>query len=258
MVSNAFWQWFNDYAVPKMDAGKISRSKTFRKAFEHLDKFKDPIIVETGCVHGPDKDSRGLREADLVELPKRDIPWPWTDSLMGDLCWAGHGCSTLLFDKYVSLNGGHVYSVDINPDRVKRARTLITPLVTEIHIGDSVEFLRNLTKTNAKSPHLVYLDSFDIEWNMQTESQVHHFNELQAIFPKLTTDTLVLVDDSPCIQDASGRHRISGKGGLIAEYANELQVPLAFSKYQTAWLGFPGTRQEYKPAAISYWAINVS
>src|SRR5260221_721769 len=125
MVSSEFWQWFNDFAAPKIDAGPVIRSNTFRKAF-------------------------------------------------------------------------------------------------------------------------VYLDSFDIEWHIKSESQVHHYSELRAVFPKITTDTLVLVDDSPFLLDEDGNYRISGKGGLIAEYAVELGVPLAFSEYQTAWLGFPGTRDYRK------------
>ncbi len=220
MVSSEFWQWFNDFAAPKIDAGPVIRSNTFRKAFEYLDRFDSPIIIETGCTHEPGED--------------------------GNLCWGGHGCSTLLFDKYVSINGGHFWSVELNPERVRHTEKLIGKN-SQISCGDSIEFLTNFAKYDQfPSPHLVYLDSFDIEWHIKSESQVHHYSELRAIFPKITTDTLVLVDDSPFLLDEDGNYRVSGKGGLIAEYAVELGVPLAFSEYQTAWLGFPGSRDYRK------------
>src|SRR5882672_2406011 len=102
---NEFWQWFDDYAEPKLK----HRSNTFRKMFVHLDKFKDPIIVETGCV--------------------------------GDISnafWLNQGCSTILFDRYVSLNGGHFWSVDIDLERVQSAEKLMGES-SQVSCGDSVE-----------------------------------------------------------------------------------------------------------------------
>lgn len=205
---NEFWNWFDDYAEKKLRF----RAKTFRMIFEHLDKFNNPIIIETGCVGEPD-----------------------------DETWAGHGCSTLLFDKYISLNGGSLWSVDINFDKVQAARKLVGDN-SQIAYCDSVEFLKDFSKSDNPSPHLVYLDSYDFDRYVATESQVHHHNELRAIFPKLTPDTLVVVDDSPVGLDENEDYTIGGKGALVSKYASELGVPIAFAGYQSGWIGFPGFR----------------
>src|SRR5258706_11793316 len=211
---NEFWQWFNNYADPKLGNRRI----TFRKMFEHLDKFKDPIIIETGCIRFAEG---------------------WIDE-----AWAGDGCSTILFDKYVSFNGGHFWSVDIGVVRVQHAEKLMGKN-SQISCGDSVELLRNFANDDRyPTPHLVYLDSWDFEWYVATESQAHHYNELKAIFPKLTPDTLVVVDDSPVAVDEEESYVVGGKGSLVSRYAGELGVPLAFSGYQSGWLGFPGIRTQ--------------
>lgn len=208
---NEFWQWFNNYAYPKLGF----RSDTFRKMFEHLDKFKDPIIIETGCVN---------------------------DTYEGiDLCWAGHGCSTILFDKYVSLNGGRLLSVDMDLKCVQDARKIVSKN-SQIICKDSIEFLKDLVKGDLGQsyPDLIYLDSGNWEWPATLETQVHQFNELMILMPKIRSDTLVVTDDSPCSLDETENYVIQGRGCLIDQYANERDIKLVFSGYQAGWVGFPG------------------
>src|SRR5215475_6179752 len=204
-----FWSWFESEAASKLD-GLIDRGRsvTFRLMFQHLDKFSKPTIIETGCI-------------DKID----------------DFNWFHCGCATYLFDKYVSLKGGKVYSVDIDEIRVRRAKKLVSENTTIIY-NDSVEYLKQWCNG---TPRLVFLDATSLDWHNETPAQVHHFNELKVILPKLDNDTLVVVDDSPAIIDGANL-TIVGKGGLVAKYAAELGVPLIFHKFQSGWQGFPGDK----------------
>jgi tetratricopeptide (TPR) repeat protein len=211
---NEFWGWFNDYAAPKL----LTRAITFRKMFEHLDKFENPVIVETGCV-------------------RYDEVW------VSD-AWAGDGCSTILFDKYISLNGGYLYSVDLDSDNVEYARTIVGKN-SKVYCEDSISFLNYLVREDVcQSPiRLVYLDAGNS--SSEVEVQVHQFNELMAIMPKITQDTLVVTDDSPLSLDETGKYIMGGRGGIINQYASEHGIEWEFAAYQAGWIGFPGTVNSY-------------
>src|ERR1041384_6251294 len=124
-----FWDFFRDFAAPKLDY----RASSFQKIFEYLDGFETPItIVETGCVR-------------LVAN------------------WGGDGQSTILFDHYVRWRGGgsKVYSVDLSAEAVELCKTLVSDAV-ELTVQDSVPFLDTLTVSllRAKTQvQLFYLDS---------------------------------------------------------------------------------------------------
>jgi len=78
-------------------------------------------------------------------------------------------------------------------------------------------------------------------------SAVHHLKELVAIAPLLSSETLVVVDDSPSsfigVPDQNNSvqpirpPRIGGKGRLIAEYAAQIRANVLFTEYQCGWLG---------------------
>jgi len=211
MKSEQFWEWYESYVVPRIVGGKTghpARAITFRKMLEHLDQFNNPIIIETGCIEG-------------VE----------------DKHWIGNGCSTIIFDKYAQHNGGKVYSVELVREKVLAARTLVSER-TKIMCNDSVTFLKGFKKT----PHLVYLDASHLWWHNPTPAQVHHYNELMAIMPRLDPETLVVVDDTLASIDISDfvKAEVVGKGGLVARYAAEVGAEMVFTDYQTGWVGFPG------------------
>src|SRR5215472_950465 len=86
MKSPEFWDWYESFAAPRLkgETPFHNRANTFRAMMKYLDNFANPVIVETGCIEG-----------------------------VGNNHWAGNGCSTIIFDKYVSHNGGKVYSVEI-------------------------------------------------------------------------------------------------------------------------------------------------
>ncbi len=71
MRSDAFWNWFNAEAGPRLALREIS----FRKVFAYLDSINGPLtIVETGCARAQGN-------------------------------WAGDGQSSVLFDKYLECRG---------------------------------------------------------------------------------------------------------------------------------------------------------
>ncbi len=216
-----FWEYF-DSISDKL----LQREVSFRKMFQHLDQSETPvIIVETGCVRNMN---------------------PWAMS--------GEGHSTILFDQYVNFrnDGSTVFSVDISAEAVKVCRSLVGPKVT-VHEGDSVDFLNNLTKTlknEDKAIDLLYLDSYDVDWNYWFPSAAHHLKELLSAWRCVSKDTLVVVDDCPMnanlIADNAGQYHldrfykpiVGGKGRLVAEFAEQVNVPMVFSHYQHAWKGF--------------------
>lgn len=208
MNSSNFWSWFDgEISVHLQD-----REVSFRKIFQDLDRIAGPLtIVETGCARQ-----------------------------VGN--WGGDGQSTLLFDRYVSERGGHVWSVDIDPAAVSTCQQQVSDHVT-VTQSDSVKFLHKLAREFVdlnRKIDLLYLDSFDLDWQNALPSSLHHLKELTAIKPALRSDTLTVVDDSP-----AGTHMdpiicnqlVVGKGQLVAQYAEHLGIQPYFLHYQAAWKG---------------------
>ena len=173
-----------------------ARQKTFDAIFKYLDKFTKPIIVETGT----------YREEDN---------------------YTGDGCSTLLFDKYIQHNDGHLISIDIDPVACKLARQN-TSSKTEIIQSDSVEYLSRLVGNVT----LLYLDSFNItNWMNDWEPSAHHLKELFAAKDIITSGTLIVVDDN--IKHQGKR---LGKGRLIYELMDAIGIEPLFDDYQIGWI----------------------
>ena len=221
-MSQDFWSYFTEEAEPNL----ANRAISFRKIFEYLDQFETPVtIVETGC----------LRQ-------------------LGN--FAGDGQSTLLFDKYVTWrgNGSHVYSVDLDPTAVAACKSVVGSNVT-VHCGDSVGYLNSLAQgfiDNDTQITLLYLDSYDVDWNYWFPSAAHHLKELAVAQRFINSDTLVVVDDcglntTVLMDDAgaaamlTGHTTIGGKGRLVAELANQLGIQPVFAHYQVGWTGFGAT-----------------
>ena len=216
MRSDDFWKYFDQIARSKL----ARRADTFSKVFSYLDRFDRPvIIVETGCVR--------QKEA-----------------------WEGDGQSTILFDKYAEFHPGSiVYSVDIDPAAAALCRSLVRPEVL-IHTGDSVAFLRSLADRPAcevKSIDLLYLDSYDVNLQYPLPSAIHALKELLAIQPLVSSETLVVADDSPLTflgvanpnrsMTVFEAPQTGGKGKLIGEYATQIGAEVYFTGHQCAWLG---------------------
>jgi FkbM family methyltransferase len=213
MRSEAFWHYFDTEARPMLAA----RATTFASMFDYLDAFDRPVgILETGCVR-----------------------------LAGN--WAGDGSSTILFDKYAEHHPGTtVYTVDIDEQATSLCRTLVSERV-RIRTSDSVAFLKEFADAppgDFPALDLLYLDSFDLNYDDVLPSALHHMKELTAVAALVRPDTLVAVDDSPFnfsgfIENNSitmtAQPKIGGKGKLIAEYAQQVRAQQRFVGYQCGW-----------------------
>ena len=215
-----FWDWFEDFAAPKLSGNLSARDNTFRQMFEHLDEFDRPVlIVETGTVEDPNN-------------------------------WLGNGCSTLLFDRYVTErgDGSRLLSVDINKEVVAAARKLVSER-TEIVCDDSVSAIEQWVRYGIPEViDLLYLDGSHLYWDNHLPSAIHHHAELIAALPKIGPRTLVAVDDSPARFEMDfPRMDVIGKGKLVAEHMLMCGADLEFCEYQTGWTnvrGLPVERED--------------
>lgn len=156
-------------SVKEYKRGQFNRWSSFEFiAKELFDKKNDLKIIETGC----------LREENN---------------------WLGHGHSTLIWDYILSRKKGKCFSVDIDYDAIKLARSKCTK-IDFIHC-DSVGFLRN---ADAQNIDLLFLDSYDWSPEKHINSCLHHVTELGSIWERLPSGCLVAVDD--CHSQTQGKH----------------------------------------------------
>ena len=193
MTQATDWTTYFSEVKPKLG----DRADGFQKIFQHLNGIQNPIIIETGT----------YREENN---------------------YTGDGCSTLLFDNYVTFNGGQLISVDIDPDACALA-TENTSSYTEVFESDSVEFLGTLEGRC----DLLYLDSYNItNWNNDWAPAAHHLKELFAAKNIINPGTLIIVDDN--ITTPQGKRL--GKGRLIYELMDSLGIPAFLDSYQVGWI----------------------
>ena len=223
MRSEVFWGWYDTFAAPKLAQWpKMNRSNTFRKMFEHLDSFDRPVrIVETGCIEDPDN-------------------------------WAGNGCSTILFNKYVETHlSSSAASLEIAPEKVKLGKQYCPSV--KFHLGDSIATLEQLAD-HPLPVDLLYLDASDHNWIHEAPSQAHHLRELMTIMPSLHENTLVVVDDSIIVTDDYPQSKVVGKGGLVSQYALEIGADFRFCEYQVGFTGMTrkhSTEEEHVSSVIA-------
>ena len=119
---------------------------------------------------------------------------------------------------------------------------------TKVFQQDSVEFLSTLVGEFAlkkETIDLLYLDSFDLDWNFWQPSAIHHLKELSVAVRALRVDSLVVVDDCPSAADFVANEnntinfvtapRVGGKGRLVAEVASAVGAKCLFAQYQAGW-----------------------
>ena len=209
MRDQGFWDWFDEFARPRL----FNRAVTFAKMFEHLDKCDGPVtIVETGC----SRRDPALR-----------------------ISWKADGCSTILFDTYAKHHPGSlVYSVDIDQDAVEACKKYVSRATSVAH-RDSVNYLSMLATSGLIGRHLdlLYLDSFDFNRADPLPSTIHHHNELMAAMPMIDRQrTLVVVDDSPVTLDDQLHAEVGGKGVIVARHMALCGAEFAFCSYQAGWI----------------------
>ena len=137
---------------------------------------------------------------------------------------SAHGTkSSVLFANYVNLFGGHLDTIDLNPDIKFKYKYLESDNV-KFHTGDSVEFIKNLDKQYIKNLDLVYLDSFDLDVENPAPSQNHGFQEFVNIYEYMKKGSYIAIDDTPTSFDKFGLLKENkynftpGKGRLVLEF----------------------------------------
>ena len=191
-------KWVDYYSGVKPLLGL--REIGFTKIFEYLETIKDPVIVETGTV----------REENNFE---------------------GDGCSTVLFDNYVGMQGGTLITVDIDPIACKTAERLTTH--AEVVEGDSVEFLSTLDG----KVDLLYLDSFNIyNWLDDWKASAHHLKEIFAAKNVIKEGTLIIVDDNLYVPESEDTNKKLGKGRIIHELMKSIGIPTFVDGYHIGWI----------------------
>jgi hypothetical protein len=170
------------------------RSVTMRAALDILDKNPDPVvIVETGC----------MRVAPNVEQAR------------------GDGSSTLLWDEFVNHHGGEVYSCEINRAHCDLAADFVSEK-TSFVVGNAVRTLMGIPKP----ADLIYLDSFDLDWDNPHPSALHHLMEMASAARLVKAGTLILIDDC----GANG-----GKGMYVLQWLTQIGAEFVARDYQTLW-----------------------
>lgn len=159
--------------------------------------------------------------------------------------------SSLLFDSYVNTFGGQFESVDVRNEPGRRMQPLCTPRST-FWRSDSVKFLQTLV-TRISHVDLVYLDSWDVNWDDPIPAAIHGLQEFLVIFPLLKkSGGVLLIDDTP--RDVKSIEKVSeasaksywrfqeiygfppGKGSLIHEFLIKSRIgDLIHHDYQLLW-----------------------
>ncbi len=192
-ISEQIENWGSFWA--KVKPALNARSHSFQIIFDYLKNIYKPFIVETGA----------YRQMDNI---------------------AGDGMSTVLFDCYLEFSDGRGISIDIDQEACRLSRESTKNI--EVINGDS---LTTLTQIKTKAD-LLYLDSFDIDWNDHWPASTHHMKELFSARNLLKDGTLIVVDDNAF--DNSGA-RI-GKGRVIFDYMQALDIDPLFDMYQIGWI----------------------
>lgn len=209
----------NDVLIPKYfdklnGIPERNRGDGFKVIFEYLDRRVEssmlPInIIETGC----------MRPGYTMD---------------------GDGSSTQLFDEFVNFHRkGSVRSIDITPEHAMFADRN-TSVLTTVTCADSVITLWNMSYKFADHIDLLYLDSYDVDFDNPLMSNLHHMKEMISAAHLIRSDTLVAVDDC---RFYPGDHRVPaginpatvGKGVFVQDFMKDIGASLIFDGYQKVW-----------------------
>lgn len=105
--------------------------------------------------------------------------------------------SSRLFDSYARNFNGYFYSVDINEAPSKRL-LIAKSKRTKFFVMNSIDFLKKFTiLTSHNNADLIYLDSWDVDWNNPYPSAQHGKKEIETIKPYIKPGTILIIDDTP-------------------------------------------------------------
>lgn len=141
--------------------------------------------------------------------------------------WQGDGQSTLIWDWLANeIEDAKVLSIDLNPKAVEVAKEQTKNV--KFLVGDSIEKLSAQTNKTLSKVGLLYLDSMDFEWGRGQVSAQHHLGELLAVWERLPSGCMIVVDD--CHSPYQGKHT------AIVAFMSEKQIEPIFSGYQMGWI----------------------
>ena len=135
--------------------------------------------------------------------------------------WEGDGQSTIVWDTLATNLGGTVTTIDINPIGAELVAELELQATTAI-VGDSLDVIPTLTG----HADLLYLDSFDVDFENPLPAAAHHLSELMAALNLLAPGSLVAVDDNEDDQ---------GKGSEVAWFLAEHGAVEIVRGYVRVW-----------------------
>lgn len=195
-----------------------NRIDSFQIIFDYLSEVDKPSIVETGT----------YREENNI---------------------TGDGMSTVLFDTFIEFYGGKGVSIDIDKDACKLSdeSTKNFQIINE-------NSLTALSRLETKAD-LLYLDSFDVDWNNPLPAATHHLKELFSARNLLKEGTLIVIDDNILVspKNKMKQYKIEGvegllqgldngdierrgKGQVVLDYMNDIGVKPLFDMYQMGWI----------------------
>lgn len=181
------------------DAPLFSREKYFKRVLEELNKIKNPVIIEIGCIRSIDD--------------------------------TGAGNSSELFAWYVSKYGGTFITVDIDINNLQLCKSVIEKYSNDkcsiqFSHSDGLQFLKN---TDVQAD-LLYLDGLDAEPDCFIESALFHFDSFLVYEDKLKDGSIILIDDN--LND-----NFHGKGYvLIPHLLMERKLECLVSGYQYGFI----------------------
>lgn len=151
----------------KYNNSKNIRFKSFEETLNISFKRGFKTIVETGT-------SRGKTKFFFITR------YNWKD-----------GMSTPMFAEYAKFVNGKLYTCDISPENIKKAKKFTKKFSAyiEFYIQDSLAFLADFNK----SIDLLYLDSLDGHDPIAASN--HQLKEAQIAIKKLHNKSLILLDD---------------------------------------------------------------
>jgi hypothetical protein len=173
-------------------AAGIAQGKLSTQGVKVREKFTDlPALVEShfADISQPDHPCRSTLAEALSLLNEQSAIIAET----GSSAWGTN--STMLFDTYCNSFGGACHSVDIRVEPMLALHPLTTSRTT-LYCDDSVAFLNKLSIGQSKVD-LLYLDSWDVNWDDPMPSAIHGLNEYLAATKHLAPGSLVLIDDTP-------------------------------------------------------------
>ena len=160
---------------------------------------------------------------------------------------AAHGTkSTLLWDRFVNIFGGNVFSVDLSIKSVMEARESVSNKTTITH-SDSLLYLPQLKS----KIDFLYLDSYDVDFLNPRDSAEHHLKEFNCVKHLLEKGSVVLIDDTPSCPEwlDNGQHssiyrqfkeqfdpNMCGKGSLVNQELEKMGAVKVMHQYQALWI----------------------